>query len=294
MRSRPDFGLSRETGSGYARSMIRRPVYVLPNLVTAGSLFAALCSIIMSAQGQFVTACYLILLSAILDALDGPVARWTRSSSAFGVQFDSLSDVVAFGVAPAFLMYGKLASINAVIDLPRWAPRMAIGVCALYTICGAIRLARYNLQADSEEKTHFTGMPIPAAAGTVVSTFLVIEQYFPTEETRLMHQALLVLMVVLSYLMVSTYPFPGLRAARRRLGRSFNGLVTMVFFICIVIAFKEHLPLTAFLLAYGYIVLAVLRVIRTKRELRRYSPGAELSFPGVVEDDDFNGEDREP
>jgi CDP-diacylglycerol--serine O-phosphatidyltransferase len=267
-----------------------RPVFVLPNLVTAGSLFSGLCSIIMSAQGNWRAACLLILLSAILDALDGLVARLTRSASAFGVQFDSLTDVVAFGVAPAFLMYTKLELINSVAELPSWAPRMAIGVCALYTICGAIRLARYNLQADAEEKTHFTGMPIPAAAGTAVSTFMVIEQYIPSEETRALHRALLVLMVVLSYLMVSTYPFPSLKGMRRRLDRSFNGLVTIVFFVCLVVAFKEHLALIAFLMAHGYIVLAVIRVMRQKRALRHYSPGAELGFDVV--DDTPEEEDR--
>jgi CDP-diacylglycerol--serine O-phosphatidyltransferase len=269
-----------------------KPVYVLPNLVTAGSLFSGLCSIIMSAQGNYAAACLLILLSAILDALDGLVARLTNSASPFGVQFDSLTDVIAFGVAPGFLMYTKLDVINSMADLPRWAPRMAIGVCALYTICGAIRLARYNLQVDSEEKLHFTGMPIPAAAGTVVSTFMVIEQYIPSEATRALHRALLVLMVVLSYLMVSTYPFPSLKGLKRRLDRSFNGLVTVVFFVCLVVAFKEHLALIAFLLAHGYIVLAVLRVMRQKRALRHYSPGAEFTLDDTDDDEDGNEEIR--
>src|SRR5690606_432072 len=141
-----------------------KPVYVLPNLFTTASLFMALFSIISTSAGHYRTACFAILASAVFDALDGPVARMTRTSSSFGVQYDSLADTVAFGVAPAFLMYSKLESINSSLGLPPWAPRMALGVCGLYAVCGAIRLARFNIQVSSEEKLHFTGMPIPSAA----------------------------------------------------------------------------------------------------------------------------------
>lgn len=264
-----------------------KPVYVLPNLLTTGSLFSGLCSIIASSHGDYRVACYLILLSAILDAIDGPVARLTRSTSPFGLEYDSLADLVAFGVAPAFLMYGQLEVINAALPLPDWAPRMAIGVCALYAISGAIRLARFNTQASGEEKTHFTGMPIPAAAGTVVSTYLVIDQYLPEYETLGLHRALLVLMLILSYLMVSTYPFPSLKGMKRRLGMSINGFITVTFCIFLVLAFKEHLPIIAFLVFISYIVMAVTRVIRTKRQLRRFSPGTSISF------DDEDGEETE-
>jgi len=261
-----------------------KPVYVLPNLFTTASLFSGLCSIIFASQGEYVTACYLVLLSAILDALDGPVARWTRTASSFGLQYDSLADLIAFGVAPAFLMYNQLSDIDALVELPQWAPRMALGVCGLYVISGAIRLARFNIQASSEEKIGFTGMPIPAAAGTVISTYLVIAQYIPAgDESQALHRALLVLMLILSYLMVSTYPFPSLKGLKRRMGRSLNSLITVVFMIFIGVAFYQHLALIAFVIFMAYMTIAVLQVIRRKRALRKYSPGTEISL-----DDDFS------
>lgn len=266
-----------------------RPVYVLPNLITSASLFCGLCSIVATSQGQFIVASYLILISAVLDGLDGPVARWTRSSSSFGLQYDSLSDVVAFGVAPALLMYNKLAAIDSVSSLPVWAPRMAMGVCALYAICGAIRLARFNIQVGNEEKTHFTGMPIPAAAGVVVSAFLVVEQYLPEtllaeiDLGRNLHRAILMLMLIVAYLMVSTYPFPSLKGIHRRTRHSMNALVSAVFLICMLVAFRRHIPLIAFLAFMAYICVSLINIVRQKRRLAHFSPGVPLgatSGPG--------------
>ncbi|MBI5155067.1 CDP-diacylglycerol--serine O-phosphatidyltransferase [Candidatus Poribacteria bacterium] len=260
-----------------------RPVYVLPNLFTSASLFSALCSIVATGQGNYVLACYLILLSAILDGMDGPVARWTRTTSSFGLQYDSLADVVAFGVAPAFLMYNKLDSIDQAVQLPVWAPRMAIGGCALFAICGAIRLARFNIQVADVEKLHFTGLPIPAAAGTVVSTFLVIETYKEfLPDSRYLHRTLLILMLLLSYLMVSTYPFPSLKSMHRRMRRSWNGLVTAVFVICILLAFRAHLPLIAFVGFLSYLAASMWGVVRKKRRLGKAAvpaPGGPVPQP---------------
>ncbi len=251
------------------------PVYVLPNLFTSASLFSALCSIIATSDGRYVQACYFILLSAVLDALDGPVARWTRSASSFGLQYDSLADVVAFGVAPAFLMYSKLEMISQSVWLPARAPAMAISVCALFAICGALRLARFNIQVADEEKLHFTGLPIPAAAGTVVSSFLVIEQYI--DPSLKLHRLILVLMLILAYLMVSTYPFPSLKGMKRRMRRSMNSLVTVVFFILFIVMFKQYFGLIAFTAFMSYLGLSLVHVVRAKRKLASYSPGA--NFP---------------
>ncbi|MCB2154293.1 CDP-diacylglycerol--serine O-phosphatidyltransferase [bacterium] len=253
-----------------------RPVYVIPNLLTSAALFSGLCSLIMASHGEYIRACYLILLAAVLDGLDGPVARWTRTSSSFGLQFDSLADVVSFGVAPAFLMYTKLHAIDEAISLPNWAPRMAIGVSTLYAITGAIRLARFNVQVEDEEKTHFTGLPIPAAAGTVISTFLVIEVYQLPDRASL-HRAIMVLMVVLSYLMVSTIPFPSLKGIHRRTRRSFRMLVTVVFAIWLMIMFHQHIPAFAFLGFLGYLIYSLTTAIRTKRRLASFSPGEILT-----------------
>ncbi len=268
----------------------RRRVYVVPNLITAASLFSGMCAIIAAADGFFVQACYLILLSAVLDALDGPIARLTRSTSPFGLEFDSLSDAIAFGVAPAFLMFRKLSMIEDAVALHQFAAQMAIGVCGLYAVCGAVRLARYNIQAAQEEKLTFTGLPIPAAAGTLVSTFLVVQQYL--EDSRSLHRMILVLMVLLAYLMVSTYPFPSIKSLTRKTKRSFNNFITLVFAIFTLVIFREHLALVTFVVFMGYLGISVISGYRRRRAWGAFSPGTNLTLDSGPDNDSDATEDQ--
>jgi CDP-diacylglycerol--serine O-phosphatidyltransferase len=136
-------------------------VYILPNLITTGNLFFGFFSIIKSLNGQFGWASLAIFLAAIFDVLDGRVARLTKGTSEFGVQYDSLCDCVSFGVAPAFLMYQF-----GLLELGRigWV------ACFMFMACGALRLARFNvLSAIGKASGDFTGLPIPMAAITVAS-----------------------------------------------------------------------------------------------------------------------------
>jgi CDP-diacylglycerol--serine O-phosphatidyltransferase len=238
----------------------RRTVYLLPNLFTSGSLFCALYSVVMAADGDYRKACYLILLSAVFDALDGPVARLTRSASSFGLQYDSLADVVAFGVAPAFLMHRKLSTIQGTVDLSQWAPNLALGACALFVICGAIRLARFNVQVSTEERRYFTGLPIPAAAGVVVSAFLFVETYMT--DTKNLHRLILLLMVAMAGLMVSTIPFPKLEFMIRRAQNNANMLVATVFIACLVVILWAHLPTILLASSVIYIGFSIIAHIR--------------------------------
>lgn len=144
-------------------------IYVFPNLFTAASAFLGVISIIASANGQFEKAAVYILLSLIFDGLDGRVARMTNATSKFGAEFDSLADIVAFGVAPAMLfyfsvghMYGKLGSL----------------LCAMYVVFGAIRLARFNIMIGVSEPSVFIGVPIPTAA-VVVSMWILLYREHP-------------------------------------------------------------------------------------------------------------------
>lgn len=239
----------------------RKTVYLLPNLFTSASLFCAMFSIVASTQGEFDKACYLILMSAVFDALDGPVARLTRSASSFGLQYDSLADVVAFGVAPAFLMQQRLTQIErGGVELHAWAPNLALGACALFVVCGAIRLARFNTQVTTEERRYFTGLPIPAAAGVVVSAYLFVQRYM--DDTRNLHRLILILMIALSALMVSTIPFAKLAFLVRRAQNNANALVMVVFAAALVFIFWTHLPMIlvgAFTLYVGFSILAHVR-----------------------------------
>jgi CDP-diacylglycerol--serine O-phosphatidyltransferase len=140
-------------------------IYILPNLITTGNLFFGFFSIVKSLQGSFLWASGAILLAAIFDVLDGRVARMTKSTSEFGIQYDSLCDLVSFGLAPSLLMYQAGLS-----DLGRlgWI------VCFLFLACGALRLARFNVQSSiGKASGDFTGLPIPMAAG-VVACFIAL------------------------------------------------------------------------------------------------------------------------
>ncbi len=139
---------------------LRRGIYLLPSLFTAGNLFCGVFAILLAFGGDYFMAAALIMAANLLDGVDGAVARLTHTTSQFGVEFDSLADVVSFGVAPAVLVY--------IFALAPWGTWGGFGA-ALFAVCGALRLARFNVQTLTAEKSYFTGLPIPAAAGMVAA-----------------------------------------------------------------------------------------------------------------------------
>ncbi|MBU2761997.1 CDP-diacylglycerol--serine O-phosphatidyltransferase [Acidithiobacillus caldus] len=172
----------------------RRGVYLLPNLFTTASLFAAFYAIVASVHGHFRVAAIAIFIAMILDGLDGRVARMTGTQSAFGAEYDSLADVIAFGVAPALLVllwglqdYGKFGWLGAFV----------------YTACGALRLARFNSQVHSASKRYFQGLPIPTAAAVLTSLVWVAVGERHPWLTRVAEVLALVLVYLLALLMVS-------------------------------------------------------------------------------------------
>lgn len=139
---------------------VPRGVYILPNLFTTASLFTGFMSIIFAVSGRYDSAAWAILFSALMDGLDGKVARLTGTASQFGIEYDSLADCVAFGTAPAMLMWAwQLNSFG----------RMGVAVAFLSVACGALRLARFNISTAVTGKRFFIGLPIPAAGCTVVA-----------------------------------------------------------------------------------------------------------------------------
>lgn len=144
--------------------MKSKTLYILPNALTTLNLFAGFISIIYSIQNNFVIAAYAIIVAAFFDLLDGRVARLTKSTSAFGAEYDSLADLISFGLAPSLLLYQL--SLNQM-------GRIGWLSCFFFVACGAIRLARFNVQDEQEElEHHFRGLPIPLAAGIVASAVL--------------------------------------------------------------------------------------------------------------------------
>ena len=180
-----------------ARRLVRVPlhkgVYVLPNLITTAGLFCGFYSIIASLRGDFLIAAIAIMAANVFDVLDGRLARLTNTTSRFGIEYDSLCDLVAFGVAPGILVYC-------------WAlaPWGTFGwlAASLYVTCGALRLARFNVQLDNVEKRHFIGLPIPAAAEVVAST-VILYYFFGGEGATYRHLIVLVMVYALAGLMVS-------------------------------------------------------------------------------------------
>ena len=130
-------------------------IYILPNLFTAGSAFTGIISILASANGEFGKAIFYLVISLVLDGLDGRVARLTKTTSKFGVEFDSLADLVAFGVAPAMLFYFSIGDEFG---------RFGSLITAMFVVFGAIRLARFNVTTNENEPNMFIGLPIPTAA----------------------------------------------------------------------------------------------------------------------------------
>ncbi|MEF2144822.1 MAG: CDP-diacylglycerol--serine O-phosphatidyltransferase, partial [Desulfovibrionaceae bacterium] len=146
-----------------------KAVYILPNLLTTASLFLGFMGVVWSMQGDFEICAMAILGSAVFDALDGRVARLTNTTSEFGVQYDSLADLVAFGVSPAVLVYTWQLSQYG---------RLGLMASFLLVACGALRLARFNVQVKITDKRFFTGLPIPAAACTL-ATLVLFMPYIP-------------------------------------------------------------------------------------------------------------------
>ena len=173
----------------------RRGVFLLPNLITTGSLFAGFYAIVMSMNGQPSTACLAIFLAMLLDGADGRIARMTGTQSAFGAQYDSLSDLVAFGVAPALVAFSW--GLSALGQLG-WVAAFA------YMACAALRLARFNV--DGEEGS-FTGLASPAAAGVIVFSIWVALGQGMTQPPFLAALLFAALTVAAALLMVSNHDY---------------------------------------------------------------------------------------
>ncbi len=217
---------------------LRRGVYVLPNLITSGSLFAGFYSIAATYNGAFEKAAMGIIAAVVLDGLDGRVARMTRTTTRFGIEYDSLADVISCGVAPAFLVYGWALSAFG-----RWGWLAAF----LYLICGALRLARFNVQINTVEKGKFNGLPIPAAATFIASMILLF--YYLGGSGSFKHFAVLLTIYLLAFLMVSTVKFNSFKDLEPFRRRPFNTLVVFIFF-ALLLAAEPQVMIFLFVSAY--------------------------------------------
>lgn len=239
---------------GVAPQHVRRGVYILPNLVTSLGLFCGFFSVISTIKEAYLPAAIAILVALVFDALDGRVARLTKTSSQFGVEYDSLSDVIAFGVAPGVLAY-------------RWAlePWGVWGwlAASLYVICGALRLARFNVQVDTADKKNFVGLPIPAAAAVIATTILMYF-FLGGEGATNKHITLLLLIYALAALMVSSIPYYSFKDVHLYQRQPFWTLLLSIVAIQLTIAEPQIMLFSVFsLYAISGPVRMLIRLVRT-------------------------------
>lgn len=210
----------------------RRAAYALPSLFTAGNIFFGYVAVIQSFQGamaavtgagsaaaHFEIAAKMIGIAAVLDGLDGRIARMTNTVSDFGREMDSLADVIAFGIAPAVLAFAwgvRFVDMSGLAGLPEYLPKAGYFVCFLFTLCGAARLARFNVTTNPiprnpgrPDRKYFVGLPIPAGAALVAAVVFAAGseplQWWPFSV------AWLILLTILSLLMVSMWRYPSFK-----------------------------------------------------------------------------------
>lgn len=226
------------------QSRARRSVYILPNLFTMASLFAGFLGALWAIEGLFDMTAMAILVSCLFDGLDGKVARLTGTSSEFGVQFDSLADLVAFGVSPAIMVYQW--------QLFRFG-RLGILAAFMLVACGALRLARFNIMSGKSvsSKKFFIGLPIPAA-GCMIALFFMFEPYLPDELAAVViPKACLILVYVLSFLMVSRVRYASFKEFGLVKAHPFSAMVTAML-LFVVVASEPWL--IGFLLFSAYLI----------------------------------------
>jgi len=243
-------------GTGSKKRGIRKGIFLLPNLLTSMSLLGGFYAIVACIDGKFDHAAIAILISAVIDGLDGRTARLTGSTSKFGAEYDSLSDLVAFGLAPGILIF-------------TWAlrPFGRYGWLAafLYVVCGALRLARFNVQISTVESRRFNGLPIPAAAALVASMVLLFYSLGRGQDMA-KHVTVLILVYVLAFLMISNLKFYSFKELNLKRRMPFSLLVGLIFLMVVITA---EPPVTLFLLFLGYAASGpVLWLIERRKKTR--------------------------
>lgn len=237
-----------------------RGIYLLPNLFTTGGMFAGFYAIIAATQGRFGDACVAIFVAAILDGVDGRVARLTNTQSEFGVQYDSLADLISFGLAPALVMY-HWALESTKIDGP--VPgKIGWVVAFLYAACAALRLARFNSQVGQVDKRWFIGLASPAAAGLVASFVWTCDQLgFHGEELR--YPALAVTLIA-GLLMISLLRYASFKGSGPRNDRVPFLAIFVVVVVLVAVAIDPPKVLLAIFAPYALSgpVMAVYRRVR--------------------------------
>lgn len=275
-----------DEGGASTPTRLRKSIYLLPNMLTASNMVLGILSIAYSINDSltlmlasetkvtpFVLPAKLILGAIVLDFMDGRVARATGTTSKFGMEFDSLSDLVSFGMAPALLIY---------LSVLRYMNVLGISITVLYVVCAAIRLARFNVQAQQEEKAHFVGLPSPAAAGMLASyvlfsrwggwygkgIFLNKVMGWYEENISFVELTIIpVMTVVIALVMISTISYPSLKKWKWGTVKpwTFASIILVLFWIVYAAEF------TSFFLLLFYLLWGIAQSL-TKKSFEKIRP----------------------
>jgi CDP-diacylglycerol--serine O-phosphatidyltransferase len=225
---------------------LKKGIYVIPSLFTCGNMSFGILSIFSSIDGNFIMAAWFLIGALACDIVDGRIARLTKTTSEFGMQLDSLSDLVSFGTAPAIMMYMLVLNNMG---------KIGVSIAVLFVLCSALRLARYNtLSKSGEIRKHFVGLPTPASAGVIISFVLSYELLGPAEYSLnyktipvLMEimpaffRAMPIVIVILSFLMVSNVPYLSFKNVKLTRVRTIELLVVVIVLIILIVVYPQNI-----------------------------------------------------
>jgi len=224
----------------------RKGIHILPSLFTTGNVFCGFYSFIAALNNQYYLAAWAIVLAIVFDFLDGRIARMTKTTSAFGMQYDSLADIISFGMAPAFLAYSWVLK-----------PFGRVGWMAafLFLLCAALRLARFNVTKPDIQGQYFIGLPTPAAAAIIASIIIAFEDLFGTR----VHPGIMVAVVyILAFLMVSNIKYPTFKKFEFRKRVSFTRFLLVILVLYVLATIPK---VALFIISFTYILVGPVKIL---------------------------------
>ena len=229
----------------------KKGIHIIPSLFTTGNVFCGFYSFIAALNENYNLAAWAIILAIIFDVLDGRIARMTKTTSAFGMQYDSLADVISFGMAPAFLCYSWILKP---FDRVGWMAAF------LFLLCAALRLARFNATKPDIQGQHFIGLPTPAAAAVIASTIIAFEGMFGTR----VHPGFMVAIVYsLAFFMVSNIKYPAFKKFEFRKRVSFARFLLVILALYIMATIPK---IAIFMISFGYIIIGPINILIPKKK----------------------------
>lgn len=229
----------------------RKGIHILPSLFTTGNVFCGFYAFVAVLNEQFYLAAWAIVIGMIFDGLDGRIARLTKTTSAFGMQYDSLADIITFGMAPAFLAYSWVLKPFG---------RLGWMAAFLFLLCAALRLARFNVTKPETSGLHFTGLPSPAAAIVIASIVIAFEDLF---ETRMNPFIMVMVVYTLAFLMVSNIKYPAFKKLNFKKRVAFSRFLFVILFLYVLATIPR---VALFILGITYTVIGPIGLLIKNKE----------------------------